>query len=61
MKPLILITAEYRNNSDITFPTLYIAVLMVYWHCVLYYLKLTKPRANAVYVFLYLMMFPEVG
>jgi hypothetical protein len=59
----ILITILYYNNFNITLtlPALYIGVVMVYWHSVLYHLHLTELHADAVYVFYYIMMLPEGG
>jgi hypothetical protein len=38
----------------LTFPTLHISVVMIYWHCVIHHLQLTKLHANAVYVLVYI-------
>jgi hypothetical protein len=38
----ILTAIVYNNNFNITLtlPTLYIGVVMIYWHCVFYHLQL---------------------
>jgi hypothetical protein len=42
-------------------PTLYVGVVMIYWHFVFYHLQLTQLCANAVYVFSYILFLPEDG
>jgi len=48
-------------DISLTLPALYIGVVLVYWHSVLCHLHFTELRADAVYVFYYIMTLPEDG